>query len=262
VAVTLENRDAKPIVARVRIRGGAGLRIEGVRGVGVALDANTGGESGAVALTVPPHETARLVARVEAARIGAGSVEVEIETGRSRQTHAGAYRVLDVPEPATAEAGLRVRRSVYIVTEAPQPPVDPDAEPPKVVAARQEWQHAPVGAGERLAAGQTVLVRDEFVLDRALDDLTWTQRLPANVHPFRSDPYPARRVGESGNRGLESISYTVGRLEAGAHIHEYFVVPVRPGVCLLPPPEVRSGGAAVPVVLEPAETRIIVDERN
>jgi hypothetical protein len=56
----------------------------------------------------------------------------------------------------------------------------------------------------------------------------------------------------------DSLQFNVPDLEVGTHINEYYLAVVRPGVWVLPGPELVMDGVRIPVATEPAELRLVI----
>ena len=118
------------------------------------------------------------------------------------------------------------------------------------------WVFAP---GQHLQPGEHLLVRDEFTLEKPLSTVTWSQRVPPNCHALQTGAQAQGALGEPKTRHLGALLWSMPTLPARLQAQEYEIVAVRPGVCLLPLPEVAAGGQALTVTAEPAEILLHVD---
>jgi hypothetical protein len=246
----LANSRPEPVQARVRIDAGDGLHVESVR-VGEATWAAGAAEGNeALALVVPAEGRAWLRARVEAVRAGAGVFKAEVELFGGRQHAECTYQVFPAAQEEPAGEALRVKRLLLLLIEGYQ---EIDASPGK-----QRWQETSLRSGDRVLPGQHLLIRELVTLGWPLEALTWSQRVPPNCHVMLGESHAEQTVGELQARRLDALRYTAGGLPAGHQVHEYQIVSVRPGACLLPPPEVLADGRPVRVEIELAETLINV----
>ena len=106
--------------------------------------------------------------------------------------------------------------------------------------------------------GEFVVIRDEISVDRTLEDVTWTQDLPATAHTILFAPQTLQELGEPLERRLDRLRYDCGAVGAGHHVHELAILAVRPGACRIPPPVIRCGGQPVALDISPATLRLSV----
>jgi hypothetical protein len=263
MAVTLENPRATSVKALVSVRGGEGLHTESVRVVGGEPVEQTAGEQASITLTLDPHESVRILARVEAIRAGAGTAAVELEAQGLEQRVECAYRVL-TPERATpvdspeAAQPIQIRRTLLLLTDEPELPPAEEGLPAE--NGGEEQGARPLAPGARLTPGQWLMIRDELTLDESLENVLWSQRLPATCVPPAYEQMAFLSLGKRNSVRRDYVAYSAPRLPGGKRIHECPLVVVRPGTCLLPPPEISVQGRPVAVTVEPAETHIVVSD--
>jgi len=225
-----------------------------------------------VPLEVPARAEAFVSLRAEAARTGLGLLCCEVRrAGVLLDRITRRYRVRPVAEsaatePAGSSSRLRVRRAVYVLEPAPDAEGRVGREGRDVVAALDDpdrilrLQRSRVAPGERVQPGQILLVEEQFTLDTSLNNVTWEQALPANARTLRGTPRALRRIGFVTDKRVGRLVFVADHLEAGRYVHEYVVVPVRPGACLLPLPTVRSDSGALAIEVEPAEVLLLASE--
>ena len=104
---------------------------------------------------------------------------------------------------------------------------------------------------------------EELSPSQALGLVVWEQRVPGNCHTRASEPVDLRQIGQRQSVGLQALTYRAVRLETGRrYVHEYVIVPMRPGACLFPPPVIRAKGAPLRVEVEPEGQRVLVSGPN
>jgi hypothetical protein len=87
--------------------------------------------------------------------------------------------------------------------------------------------------------------------------------LPGNCYTHTGDWDDFRRIGERRGLRLQGLEYNAVRLGTEyRHIHEYVIVPVRPGACRFPRPTVHAADVAVGVEVESAVEHVIVADSN
>ncbi len=273
LAVRLENGGAEPMVADVRIAGGAGLHTEAVRLLETRDGTSVHATEGAYAVTVPEHGQTWLHVGVEASQPGAGEAVVEVACGTQRRREVRPYQVWSAPTASEAPAAT-LRRTVTVwsppVWDANGQVFDPkiyeDAHVPQpyrwprsVYRLRElHWTERPWLAGDRVARGELVHVREEFTVDRSRAALVWRQPVPANCWAMATVLRDAPGLGAFERVREGQMEYRVPALAEGPQVQEYFLGAVRPGVCLLPAPTWLTKEQVVTVAVEPAETRLIV----
>jgi len=264
-ALTITNPEPTAVQTQVTFDGGPGLHSEEWRSVDQSVRLERSGDGASLALTLPPAGTVTLHARVEAARSGSGTAVFLVQTEQGQRRATASYHVQADPTPddhASAEA-IRISRKLWLLERERVPQDDPLAEPGVPAGQQPEWVRVRIAPGDRVAPGQLVLVQEEFSLARPLARVHWKQRLPGNCHTHVRDWLDLRQIGMRHGMRLQELSHDAARLAAQRrHIHEYVIVPVRPGACRFPPPTVSSADAAVRVEVEPAAQRIIVADSN
>jgi hypothetical protein len=258
VAVRLESDRPEPTEARLRLDPGTGFQIESIHVGGQVLAADAGEASGGIPLMVPAGGRVWVQLRVEAVQIGEATLRAEVELAGGRQHASAAYEVLPVDRPAAAAPTLHVKRTLLVLIEEREQ-VDPvTGEPSETGIWRSRWQHGVLGPDDRVLPGQHLLLREEFTLAEPVRGGTWSLRVPPNCYAMQGASQAKATIGDGQGRWLSSLRYKVHPLAAGYHAQEYHLVAVRPGVGLLPLPEVSVDGRRLGVVAEPAELLVNV----
>ena len=264
-SLTITNPELTSVQTQLTFDGGPGLHSDEWRSVDQSVRLERSDDGASLALTLPPAGTVTLHVRVEAARSGSGTAVFLVQTERGQRRATASYHVHADPTAADHASGetIRVSRKLWALELESVPEDDPPAEPGVPVDQQLEWVRVQIEPGERVAPGQLILVQEEFSLAQPLARVHWEQRLPGNCHTHVGDWRDFRRIGLRHRLRLQALSHDVVRLAAQRrHIHEYVIVPVRPGACRFPPPTVTSADAAVRVEIEPAAQRIIVADSN
>ncbi len=255
-AVRVENSAGAPASARIRLEANDNLDIasrhwhDGEQ----ALVA----EDGVLTLELGANESRLLVATVEATRAGPAELRAGLESADKTRVCAASCTVLDEVKPPTPSAAtpIVIRRSIWVI-ESPEIELagalgqSPDHPQPSRLR---------LPADAPATAGEYIVIRDEMEVPGRLTDVTWRQRLPATTLSIVFEPQKLLTQGEVSTRRLDELTYTIPNLEAGHCVHEVVVVAARAGACALPPPRIEWRGADVPLVVEPAITRINVRE--
>jgi hypothetical protein len=265
-ALVIKNNRPELLPVRVRLDGGPGLHVEALRLVGSEVSAERRGDG--LALPLGPRGVVTLRADIEARQPGSGTAEFVVETEHSIQRATASYRVHALPETRTAvgqatgpavklwRALFRLQRDLAAEQErAPGEEIILDGQP--------EWLRIQLQPGERVTPGEPLLVQEVLALERPLTNVEWRQRLPGNCHTFASSWPDLEQIGTRRELQLQATTRGAGRLAADRdHVHEYALIPVRPGACQLPPPEVRASGATVPVQVISDVPRLIVADSD
>ena len=253
VAVAVENPGAAPVEARVRLDAGDGLSVESLRVPGQAFKP---GEL--VPLRVPADSCVWLQAWVEAVQVGPGVLSAELKLPAGRQHAATQYEVHPAePPPATGEP-LRLTRTVSLLIKDVEQVDSLTGEPSEDGIWRFVWNEAALRPGNLLLPGEHLLVRESLSVPDARTAIEWTQRVPPNCHALLTGSQAEQTIGESDQPRVDILSYSTKTLPSGVHVHEYHLVAVRPGVCLLPAPEIRVAGESVNVAVDPIDLRLNV----
>ena len=123
----------------------------------------------------------------------------------------------------------------------------------------QTWQRSPLNPGETVEPGQFLIVHEAFDLPEGLSGVEWLQRLPATCHAWYGPAGTTVPIGTLFVRTLAHISHVSAQLQPGPHTHTYMLYAVRPGLCALPPPELRTDGVRLPVDVSPSSWLIHVE---
>ncbi len=255
VGIAIENPATTPVTGTCEISFGAGLQAESIEHAGTAQrPANPGAP---LSVTVPAGGHAWIQARVEAVRAGHASLGVTF-SGDLAQTAVAEYDVLELDE-RTSSSAVQVKRTVLLLARGHAAHA---GEPDDAGAAAASPVGDELHTGDRIFAGQRILVRDAFTVPSALAAVTWSQRLPPGCVANVSPDLPARPIGRSSRRRGDELRFETSRLAGGDHVHEFVLTGARPGACTLPAPQIESGGRPLPVQVEPADWRIVVIENR
>lgn len=265
-SLTVTNNESAPTLGRITFDGGPGLHADDLRLLGRQNGLEPADDGASFVLSLAPFSTAILHASVEAARPGTGMAAFVMEAERHRRRATASYEIhavapaIATPDEASADTML-VHRTLFVLKE--EAVVEEDAFDQGGVPFDQpkDWLRFEVGPDERIPPGQLVLVQEEFSLNRPLRQVEWEQRLPGNCHTHAGDWSDLRQIGTLRELRLGAFTLSSASLAAGPrHIHEYVIVPVRPGACQFPPPVVRAAGAEVRVEVTAAAKRVLVAE--
>ncbi len=257
IGVAVENPSDTRLELPVRIDTGTGLHLEMVRiGSGTSMGSPIApGEP--LTVTVAPGGLTWVQGLVEAAEPGAGRLTVELQLPAGRQSATAAYEVLAVGDDAASGTPLLVQRTLSRLELISRGiPLGSGVTGDDGTDVRWE-QHAP-RYENRFFPGEHLLVREVFTLPDELGVVRWSQRIPPNLHAALTDSHHGFSIGEPEPPRVDQLEYVATGLAAGFHTHEYHLVAVRAGACVLPPPEVVVNGVPLGVTAEPAELRISV----
>ena len=263
VSVLVESGERSPVDAELRLDAGAGLHVESL-----AVVAPSGLSEGArPGEAVPLHLAAGghvwVHATVEASRAGGGTVVVEVSAGDMRSRSERPYEILNLAAAEAAPRAVQIKRTLVIWTPldrdqaASQPAPDSLDEPKE---SRRQWTSVPWSPNERLVPGQYVEVREEFTLGEPSPGAIWTQRVPTTCTAIRLMPGNPGPIGLRELGRGDELRFRVSPLAPGPHAHQYYLVVVRPGTAVLPPPDLRSGETPILVTVVPAEVRLVAVE--
>ncbi len=274
LAVLLENGGAAPVDAKLRIAGGGGLHVESVRVAGATDGVLQRGADEAYMLSLPAQGRVWLYGEVEASRAGAAELVVDVSGAGQQRRVCRPYQVRAV-EPAAGRPATTVRRTLtvwsppawdaegqefnpeyYEDAHAPQP----YRWPRSLIRLRElRWTERPWTAGDRLARGELVQVREELVLEKPQASVLWLQPVPANCWAMPQAARDAPGLGAYDGVVDGQLSFHTPALQDGAYVHQYLLGVVRPGACELPAPQWQTKEGRVPLGAEPSETRLIVN---
>jgi hypothetical protein len=265
-ALSVTNPQDVELRARVTFDGGPGLQASEWRRVTRGGAAESATRDAPLALELAPGQTATLHVRVEATSSGLGDAAFLIEAGQVQHRATASYRVWADAAGGTSSDGdaLVISRKLFLLEE------DPSATDPRTTAAtgapperEPQWLRFEIRPGERVAPGRLILVQEEFSLAEPLPRLRWEQRLPGNCHTHTQEWRELRQIGQRRGLGLQSLAHGTARLGSDhRHIHEYVIIPVRPGACRFPPPTVYSEDVPVRVDVQQSDERVIVADSN
>ncbi|MFO0839864.1 MAG: hypothetical protein U1D55_15235 [Phycisphaerae bacterium] len=256
-SLTLRNGADTAAQADVAVHAADGVRVDSVRLAGGA----TAGDIPRV--TVPPRSDVIVQAQIEAARAGECGITFEARSGDSVIQRSGRFSVLDLPaQNSTQRDAWRVQREVILLTpERGLPPTD-DLAPPAANPLARRFTRTILRDGDHVGPGQLILIRDEFEAPSAVSDLKWTQHAPATCHTIVTELGVFKPLRGRETKTLDSLTVEIPKLDRGRHTSEIVLCTVRPGAALVPPPAILVGGSAVPLIVSPAEIRIVVDEAS
>jgi hypothetical protein len=280
VAAALQNPSLEPVTAELRLDTGSGLHIESWQVEGVTIrtaDTGTGGS--------PTKSETRLMlelsagvqglvrATVEAFQPGLSTIIAEVRA-QDASTHSQAnYEVLEAspaaagpaPDAAPRPPAVRIRRVLTVWT--PEELEEPLDEPTESLAPAESkcrhdrrWTSAPWSPTDRLRPGQYLQVREEVAPRPEATELIWAQRIPPTCVPVRARPKEAEPAAALPSPRADELRFRINAQRDQPFIHGYYLMAVRPGVCVLPPPIVQIGDAPAPIAVEPAEIQVIVGE--
>jgi hypothetical protein len=173
------------------------------------------------------------------------------------------YEILNLAAVEPAPRAVQIKRTLVVWTPldqdqaASQPTPDALDEP---VERHRQWTSVPWSPNDRLVPGQFVEVREEFTLGEPSSGVIWTQRVPATCTAIRLAPRDPGPIGSREPGRGDELRFRVSPLAPGPHAHQYYLVVVRPGAAVLPPPELRSGETPIPVTVVPADVRLVAVE--
>lgn len=288
VAVRVENGGREALAVRLRLDVGDGLKIESLRKRGPE-GRSEACEVGPLTLQLPGGGRVWVLAEVEAARPGPGQAAVEVAAAGSQRLAGQPYEVLAAAEGEQSDGALRVTRTVTVWRRS-QPdanlPAASDAEAGAAGDAsrdqgpllrgdefkewlarqrdpqRRRWSESAWSPTDRLTPGQYVKVREEFTLKQWQPGALWTQRVPVTCFGVQHGGSDLQTVGVLTPGRGDELCFRMEPMGPGGYVHEYFLAVVRPGTCVLPPPELEVAGQPVPLVASPGEIRLTVVGRE
>lgn len=262
LSIEIENGHPQAAEVTLRFDPGGGLHVESWRGLPTRPAEGTPGSPTPFTLELPAGGRTWLYAEVEAVRVGAGRVAAEVGAGGAGQRAVADYEVLPVPVSAAPDAAIRVQRRLAVWTEmrtVPADESDPLLDEQGGHCSHHRWDWVAWSPTDRLLPGQLVRVQDEIVVERPpTGEVQWSQRVPATCKAVASSARFGRFPGPVAGGPADEIGTNLGELKSGSYTQEHLLSAVRPGVCLLPPPVLHCGGAAVPMQMEPTEIRLRV----
>ncbi len=263
--LTITNATLTSVQARVFFDGGPGLHMEEWLARGQNIQSAQSDNKNSLQLTLAPAGTAVLRARVEAAQPGSAVAAFIVETEQGERRATAPYRIHAVhaaPDDALREPVV-IRRRLFLLEKDEGPQEDAFEETGLPRDRQPQWIRIEIEPGEYIAPGRSVLVQEEFSLARPLTRVRWEQRLPGNCHTHTGDWSDFQQIGAQRELWLDSLTYGSARLTADQRqIHEYVIVPVRPGACRFPPPTVRAEDTPVRVEIQPSAPRVLVADSN
>ena len=263
VSVLVESGERNPVEAELRLDAGAGLQVESVAVAAPNGSSEGTRPGGAVPLHLAAGGHVWVHATVEASRAGGGTVAVEVSAGDVPSRSERPYEILNLAAVEPAPRAVQIKRTLVVWTPldqdqaASQPTPDALDEP---VERHRQWTSVPWSPNDRLVPGQFVEVREEFTLGEPSSGVIWTQRVPATCTAIRLAPRDPGPIGSREPGRGDELRFRVSPLAPGPHAHQYYLVVVRPGAAVLPPPELRSGETPIPVTVVPADVRLVAVE--
>lgn len=253
----LRNPAEEPVQVRVQASGSTDVSVDDLVLITGAKDVPSDGPG--LVLEIPALATAIVRARIEGNSPGTGTVGMTVRCGvteiqRSAEIQVAPAEVQSASAPLTT---IKMRRTVYLLSPAPKagarPTIGVLGETPG------DWVRTPLAANERVATGTRLLVVEEFDLGDAPHALRWQQRLPLNARTDIHKTIIARAAGRQVSRGASEQVYAAEG-QKGRLVHEYLIMPVRPGACRFSPPLVDLDGQRATVVFESGTPTLVVDD--
>lgn len=256
-AIRVHNPHADKRRVHLRLAPGPGLALERVRTPdGDALPRDRD-ESWTV--TVPPAGARLILAEFEAAAACSGVFEVTAIDGDTACGERAAYEVRDLNATLAEKDAPRVKLRRTLLALMPAATVAPSPDQTTLSGLRpSRWERYVLEARARVPAGRLLLVREEFESPESWRDVEWSQTLPPGCHTVRGQPEEIHALTLDPPRALNEYRFRLGAVPAGARVHEYFALAVRPGVSRFPPPQIVVGGQPVAVVLDPHDAVLTV----
>jgi len=276
----VQNPHALPVTVNVTVDPGTGLSIESLRVIDPPENSNVAPvEPLAREVVLPASGVAWLQARVEAVQSGQSDLKmstvvraVQPQAGVPDSASNGPVRPqpgdaqdISVPYAVSADgqsdnAGrpLRISRTLLLLEKDDEPP---DAESEDLGPRRtspSRWHRYVLPPGARLKPGQRILVRESFELAQPATAMKWSQRIPPNCSLVAQPQSEPRALGLLEPHRADQLDFRARGITAGPHEHEYELVATRPGVCVLPMPEIWISGQRVDTAGEPEELRLHV----
>ncbi len=175
----------------------------------------------------------------------AGKSLIQIERDVSLWTttaHPAAVYLKDCEQRPALTRGA-VRQQTQARWRKPRPN-SPDDE---LIPADTDWLWAPVDPDTRLSVGQYLQVRERFTLAEPLPAGTWVQDITATCASVPANPREFEPIGLRLDDRSDRLSYHVDQLDPGTYEHTYLLAVVRPGACVMPPPEFHPGDETGPL---------------
>jgi hypothetical protein len=258
LALALTHGAAADVAGRIKLQTGGGLAIESVTcaGEGVAVEEQTV-DAVTFDARVPAGERVWYRVWVEAAQPGPHEIALTGRLGAQPLSQAVGYEVAPAPAGAMSAEAVQVTRScerwtgenLAVELEGGRPVPGIPLAPAFQGNDSRSFEKEPWTPGERLRPGQYLLVREQILTSRALENARWVQPMPANGFGAARAESELAQFGAVDQPQGRALRYRIDRLPVGEYVHEYLVEAVRPGVCRLPAPQLRVDGVEVPVTL-------------
>jgi len=249
----LANERSESTEVRVRLDVGDKLHVESISVNDERVRLASLAPTPELPVTVPAQGRVWITLWTEAVRPRIGTLTVEVNTPDGSQKTHRTFEVLPVGTSSAGGPTLRVKRTLLLLSEDQErvDPVTEDVSDQGVL--KTVWRHSILPSNFPLVPGQQLLVREEFQLDEPLTRVMWQQRMPADCHARQTESRAQQTMGVMQERRLDTLRYQASTLPAGPHTHEYHIVAVRPGVCLLPLPDATTDGRPIRVTVDPPE---------
>lgn len=264
-SLTITNPRPTMVSARVSFDGGDGLHADEWRPADPTTRVERSEDGTALAVPLPPTGTVTLHARAEAVRPGPRTATFLVETEYGQRRATASYSVWADPADRddVSRETVRITRKLWLLRHESAMEGDAFAGTGVPTGQPLQWLRFELKPDERVTPGQLILVQEEFSLTEPLTRVHWEQRLPGNCLTHAGAWSDLRRIGTAHRLRLDALAYDAVRLaEQRRHIHEYVIVPVRPGACRFPPPTVTSADTPVPVEVASPTPRLIVADQN
>lgn len=254
IAVVRLTAGSAAAAGTLRLDGGAALAIEQVRlpgGEVLKPDA-----AGTYPVELPPRGEVRLLLTVEALRPAPGLFQASFlpAGGGLGPSISQPYSVSATPRAETAQ--VRVKRELFHIVSRRG-----DRTPARILSLDpRAWELRPLEPQQRLDPGQFVLVREHVSNALQLPQGIWSQRAPVNCHTLTAPLDGLRLIGQPRRAPGGTLQYVIAPPTSAEITHEYVLYAIRPGACLMSPPLIEHGAAALTPPVDPADMRIIVSE--
>lgn len=279
VVATLTNAGQQAASVTLKATVGAGLHVDGWR----VNDAPQ--RDAAQMLHLEPGQTQRVYAQVEAVRVGAGQVRLEVQQPDGQPKVVERAYAIEGTETVPESTPVRVTRTL-VAWRRRDAGHEAVIEPVPVAAVQEairrheagggmvgqddhaghahaadDWEPRIWQAGQPLVPGEFLELSDRIELAEPLIGVAWRQRVPFVLQrPVERVPVELPQIGELERAADDELRYRVPPRQPGVYEHRCLMAVVRPGACVLPWPELQRGAKRVDVVVEPAEQRLIVTE--